>query len=110
MEITFRLAEIEDAEVLAHIYNEAFYSDYVKYGECPGYGKTKEMMEKSIVKASKFLIACDGRPVGVISCKKIEENVKFYTEKCHFDIEGIEMDGNVKVYRFVRDRSRENNA
>lgn len=157
MEITFRQAEIEDAEVLAHIYNEAFYSDYVKYGECPGYGKTKEMMEKSIVKAPKFLIACDGRPVGAISCKKIEEgvydvgslcvipefqgkgigtkafaymlsyysdwkkftlitpadkeeNVKFYTEKCHFDIEGIEMDGNVKVYRFVRDRSWENNA
>lgn len=33
-----------------------------------------------------------------------KENVKFYTEKCFFRIESIEMDGNVKVYRFVRER------
>ena len=29
--------------------DSAFYSDYIKYGECPAYGKTKEMMEKSII-------------------------------------------------------------
>lgn len=33
-----------------------------------------------------------------------KENVKFYTEKCGFDIVATEMDGNVKVARFVLGR------
>ena len=49
MEIEYRKADIADAELLIGIYNSAFYSDYLKYGECPAYGKTKEMMEKSII-------------------------------------------------------------
>ena len=44
-----------------------------------------------------------------IDCRKAnaenkEENVKFYTQKCFFDIDAVEMDGNVKVFRFVRER------
>lgn len=152
MKVEYRKANIEDAEVLIEIYNAAFYSDYLKYGECPGYGKTKEMMEKSIIDYPKFVILCDGKPVGVISCKNVEEkhyevgclciipefqgmgigtkafhfalsyyddwekftlitpadkeeNVKFYTEKCLFHIDSVEMDGNVKVFRFVREKS-----
>ena len=148
MEIKYRPAEIEDAESLIAIYNASFYSDYMKYGQCPAYGKTKEMMEQSILNYPKFIITCDGIPVGCISCKEEEsgvydigclcvipefqgkgigtqsvkfvmshyndwdkftlitpvdkeENVKFYTEKCGFDIESTEMDGKVKVFRFV---------
>lgn len=151
MFIEYRKANLEDAELLVDIYNASFYSDYVKYGECPGYGKTKEMMEQSIIDTPKFIITCDGMPVGAISCQKIgeaiyevgclciipefqgkgigtqavqyvlsyyndwkkvmlitpankKENVKFYTEKCLFQIESIEMDGKVEVYRFVRER------
>ena len=33
-----------------------------------------------------------------------KENVKFYTEICGFDIVSIEMDGNVKVARFVLEK------
>jgi hypothetical protein len=44
MKIEYRKADITDAELLIDIYNFAFYSDYIKYGECPAYGKTKEMM------------------------------------------------------------------
>ena len=33
-----------------------------------------------------------------------EENVKFHTQKCLFRIDPVEMDGNVKVFRFVRER------
>ena len=33
-----------------------------------------------------------------------KENVKFYTEKCGFDIVSMEMDGSVKVARFVLER------
>lgn len=148
MEIKYRPAEVEDAEVLIAIYNASFYSDYMKYGQCPAYGKTKEMMEQSILNYPKFIITCDGIPVGCISCKEEEpgvygigclcvipefqgkgigtqavkfimshyndwdkftlitpadnkENIKFYTEKCGFEIVSTEMDGNVKVVRFV---------
>mgnify|MGYP001183436669 FL=1 len=44
MKIEYRKVDITDAELLIDIYNFAFYSDYIKYGECPAYGKTKEMM------------------------------------------------------------------
>lgn len=148
MKIEYRKADITDAELLIDIYNFAFYSDYIKYGECPAYGKTKEMMEKSIIEYPKFIILYNGEPVGCVSCKKVEmgiyevgclcvvpefqgkgigtqairfvtshyrdwdkialvtpidkkENVKFYTEKCGFNIVSMEMDGNVKVARFV---------
>ena len=32
------------------------------------------------------------------------ENVRFYTEKCGFDIQSAEMDGTVRVVRFVLER------
>ena len=148
MKIEYRKASIADAELLIDIYNFSFYSDYVKYGECPAYGKTKAMMEKSIINYPKFIILCNSKPVGCISCKKVKvgiyevgclcvipefqgkgigtqaiefvrsyyedwdkltlitpvdkkEIVKFYTEKCGFDIVSTEIDGNIKVARFV---------
>ena len=148
MEIEFRKAEIADAELLIEIYNASFYSDYLRYGECPAYGRTIEMMKQSILDFPKFLIVCDSIPVGCISCKELKqgiyevgclcvipefqgkgvgtaamefaksyyqdwkeftlvtpvdktENVRFYTEKCGFDIQSVEMDGNVKVARFI---------
>ena len=151
MEIEFKKADITDAELLIEIYNSAFYSDFIKYGECPAYGRTIEQMEQSIRDFPKFLIMCDGRPVGCISCKALEtglyevgclcvipefqgkgigtaamqfakshfkdwkrftlitpvdkeQNVRFYTEKCGFKIQSTEMDGNVKVVRFVLER------
>ena len=151
MEIEFKKADITDAELLIEIYNSAFYSDFIKYGECPAYGRTIEQMEQSIRDFPKFLIMCDGKPVGCISCKAVEtglyevgclcvipefqgkgigttamqfakshikdwkrftlitpvdkeQNVRFYTEKCGFKIQSTEMDGNVKVVRFVLER------
>ena len=151
MKMEYRQADIADAELLIDIYNASFYSDYIKYGECPAYGKTKEMMENSIINYPNFIIQCDSKPIGCISCKKLEnhtyeigclcviptyqgkgvgsqameyikslykdwhkftlitpadkqENVKFYTEKCGFDIASYEMDGNVEVARFVLER------
>ena len=47
MTIEYRQATKEDAEVLVNIYNASFYDDYVRYGSCPGYGITKETMEKN---------------------------------------------------------------
>ena len=73
--IEYRKADIADAELLISIYNSAFYSDYIKYGECPAYGKTKEMMEKSILNYPKFIILYDSKPVGCVSFQKVEVGI-----------------------------------
>ena len=151
MDIEFKKAVVSDAETLIGIFNASFYSDYLKYGECPAYGRTAEMMRQSIVDYPKFLIFCDGRPVGCISCRELEkgvyevgclcvipeyqgkgigtaamefvktyyrnwakftlitpvdktENVRFYTKRCGFAVQSVEMDGNVQVARFILDR------
>ena len=46
MNIEYRKATLEDAELLINIYNASFYNDYLRYGSCPEYGKTKEMIEE----------------------------------------------------------------
>ena len=149
--LRYRRAEKSDAELLRAIYNSAFYDDYVRYGECPAYGRTVEQMENSIANVQKEIVFFDNTPVGVISVedkgdgiyyigclcvvpeyqgkgigtlafsyilsvypdwKKFvlitpadkEENIRFYTEKCGFKIDGISMDGNVKVVQFIKER------
>lgn len=46
MQIEYINANKSDAELLVDIYNVAFYSDYIKYGECPAYGRSVQSMEK----------------------------------------------------------------
>lgn len=75
MKIEFRQAKITDAEKLIEIYNASFYCDYIKFGECPAYGRTKEMMENSIINCPKFIVTCDDKAVGCISCKKLGNNI-----------------------------------
>ncbi len=75
MKIEFRKADTEDAALLIGICNASFYDDSIRYGECPAYGKTIEMMEKSILEYPKFLILYDARPVGCISCRETENGV-----------------------------------
>ena len=59
MTIEYRKATLEDAELLIDIYNASFYSDYLRYGTCPGYGNSKEMMEESIRRYPKHIILSD---------------------------------------------------
>ena len=75
MKIEYRQAGIDDAELLVNIYNASFYDDYVRYGSCPGYGQTKEMMEESIRKYLKHVILCDKEPVGCVSCINLKKGV-----------------------------------
>ena len=72
----YRKAEKSDAELLIDIYNSAFYDDYVRYGECPAYGRTVEQMENSIESFPKEIVISDNIPVGVIS---VEKKVTEYT-------------------------------
>ena len=71
MKIEYRQAAIEDADVLVNIYNASFYDDYLRFGSCPGYGHTKESMEKSIIQHPKHIILCDNEPVGCVSYTKM---------------------------------------
>ena len=68
MKLGFKLAATDDAGLLVDLYNASFFSDYQRFGTCPGYGKTIEMMEESIRLYPKHIILCDNRPVGCISC------------------------------------------
>ncbi|WP_373263962.1 hypothetical protein [Hungatella hathewayi] len=90
MELNYRKAVQDDAELLIEMYNAAFHADYIRYGECPAYGKTKEAMELSIAGFPKYIILSKEVPVGVIS---------LYTKKCGFHTGNKEMEGNVEVIR-----------
>lgn len=37
--LDFRMATVEDAGLLVDLYNASFFSDYQRFGTCPGYGK-----------------------------------------------------------------------
>ena len=80
MELVFRKAERNDIQILIDIYNSAFYDDYIKYGECPAYGHTKESMEKNLEAFPKIIAFFQNSAVGVVSYqnKKLYRNA--YTE------------------------------
>ena len=78
----YRKAVSEDAEMLVNIYNASFYSDHVRYGACPGYGKTIEAMEASIKEQPKYIILCDNKPVGCVAFKMLEKSVYELTCLC----------------------------
>lgn len=64
MELVYRRAEKKNVQILIDIYNSAFYDDYMKYGECPAFGHTKESMEKNLEKYPKIIAyfqKCSGR-------------------------------------------------
>ncbi|MBO4386556.1 MAG: GNAT family N-acetyltransferase [Treponema sp.] len=77
MEIQIRKAVSEDAETLINIYNAAFYEDYVRYGECPAYGRSTDDMKKSIIEVPKHIALYNSLPVGVISVKETSEKVYY---------------------------------
>ena len=48
MKIEFREAVAADAELLIEIYNSAFYKDFIRYGECPAYGRSLSLSFRSL--------------------------------------------------------------
>ncbi|GFZ31411.1 hypothetical protein CSC2_19370 [Clostridium zeae] len=76
MKIKFEKANIEDAEELIEVRNLSFYSDYRKYGECPGYNISKERMTDTLLntKIKIYKIFCDDKVVGNISVRHINDN------------------------------------
>lgn len=64
MKLEFVKASDTDAEKLVEVQDKSFYADYVKYGVCPGYGRTTESMAASINRNTMFKIIADGILVG----------------------------------------------
>jgi len=75
MDLTFREAVWQEAETLIKLYDAAFYDDYMKYGQCPAYGRTKDEMEVSILRFPKELALLDGEIVGAISGQMVDFGV-----------------------------------
>lgn len=63
----YRQAELRDTEILIEIYHSAFYDDYLRYGQCPAYGHTKESMEQSLRDYPKIIAYDHKKAVGVLS-------------------------------------------
>ena len=82
MDIKIKSATTKDAEVLVDIYNKAFYEDYVKYGECPGYGRSVSDMEKSINEMPKYIAYVGSTAVGAISVLKKDDGLYYLGALC----------------------------
>lgn len=67
MELVFDRAKKQNADIVIDIYDSAFYDDYLRYGQCPAYGRTRENMEKSIEDFPKIIAYYHDTAVGVIS-------------------------------------------
>lgn len=77
MGLRYRRAVKNDAGLLINLYNQSFYKDFLRYGECPAYGKTEEQMKQSIETFAEEIILCNNIPVGVISAKR-KGNGEYY--------------------------------
>ena len=67
--LVYKNADICDAELVIEIYNSAFYDDFIRYGQCPAHGRSKENMEQSILDYPKIIAYDQKKAVGVISYK-----------------------------------------
>jgi ribosomal protein S18 acetylase RimI-like enzyme len=73
MEIRFEIPLESDAEAIIGVQNKAFYSDYMKYGLCPAYGRTPEQIIDAMRRSCTYKIVADGRITGKVSAHRMEE-------------------------------------
>lgn len=74
MEIEFIKASEDDAEKFVEVQNKSFYSDYLKYGMCPGYGRNAKEIIEAMKNDFVFKIVVDKEVVGKISVKQIKDD------------------------------------
>ena len=67
MNIAVMPAEPADAKRLAEVFNASFYSDYLRYGECPGYHKTEADILAGMRAYAFYKLLADGAIVGAAS-------------------------------------------
>ena len=106
MDLEIKAATAEDAELLVDIYNKAFYEDFLKYGECPGYGKSVSDMEKSINETSKYIAYVGSAAVGAISVLKKDDGLYYLGALCvipEYQRKGI----GHKLLEFIKDKYKD---
>lgn len=75
--ITFRRAGETDAALLCRILDDAFYEDHLRYPDCPFFGRSIPMMERSIRFIPHEIVFCEGIPCGAISYQEREAGEYF---------------------------------
>ncbi len=106
MDLEIKAATTKDAGVLVDIYNKAFYEDYVKYGECPGYGRSVSDMEKAIKESSKYIAYVGSAAVGAISVLKKEDGFYYLGALCVIP-EYQRMGIGYKLLEFFKDQNKD---
>ena len=81
-DVLFTLATKDDIKNLIEIQNKAFCDDYMKYGECPGYGRTYESMKRSIENCIVYKIMVDNIIVGDIIVRDNHDDTYFLGGLC----------------------------
>ena len=81
-DIAFDLATTDDIGDLIDIQNQAFYDDYIKYGNCPGYGRTYENMKSSVENRIVYKIMMNGTIVGDIIVRDNHDGTYFLGGLC----------------------------
>ena len=66
MDIQFERAVLEDTDALITVQNQSFHSDFIKYGVCPGYGRSHDNMAESVSSHFVYKILSGGTIVGDI--------------------------------------------
>lgn len=69
MNIAIDRSTIEDIDALIDVRNRSFQEDCVRYGDCPGYGHTRESMRRVIEDNHSYIIQCEGKTIGDISVR-----------------------------------------
>ena len=77
MHIRFEHAVSDDADTLIAVQNQAFYSDFIQYGVCPGYNRSHDSMIASISRRHVYKILCDEVVIGNIIVRD-EGNGDYY--------------------------------
>lgn len=82
MKIEFTRATVEDVDKLIDVQNESFYSDYIKYGECPGYDHSKESMTSIVLNKFTYKIIYDDKIIGDIIVSDNKDNTYYLGGLC----------------------------
>ena len=97
---------VGDAQLLVDIYNKAFHEDFLKYGECPGYGKSVSDMEKSINETLKYIAYVGSDAVGAISVLKKDDGLYYLGALCvipEYQRKGI----GHKLFEFFKEQNKD---
>ena len=82
MDVKIERATVDDVDQLIEVQNKSFYSDFVKYGECPGYHHSRESMTKIVLNRITYKILCDDQIVGDIIVRDKGEHLYFLGGLC----------------------------